>query len=161
MMESDRWNAADTLNFFSTENELSETQINYAPKPRNSSMLAKITAGHGGSDFYTMHYFIEKILGRQEGENAINVYQALDMFLPGLFAYQSICNGNIPYDIPDFRNAAEREPFRNNHFCTNPKIAGKELAPLCSFGSPSIPDSVYKKVSDEWKRKENERQMAE
>lgn len=49
-----------------------------------AAMRAK-TYGHGGSDFYTMYNFVEKILGNSEAD-VIDVYEALDMFLPGLFA---------------------------------------------------------------------------
>ncbi|MBQ7638304.1 MAG: Gfo/Idh/MocA family oxidoreductase, partial [Clostridia bacterium] len=45
--------------------------------------------GHGGSDFYSMYYFIERILG-DETADTIDVYEALDMFLPGMLAFRSI-----------------------------------------------------------------------
>lgn len=35
---------------------------------------------------------------------SIGVYQALDMFLPGLFAYRSILEGGSPVVIPNFWN---------------------------------------------------------
>lgn len=41
--------------------------------------------GHGGSDFYSMWHFIEKLRGNQEADT-IDVYEALDMCLPGLHA---------------------------------------------------------------------------
>ena len=40
---------------------------------------------HGGSDFYSMYHFIEKIKGNPDADT-IDVYEALDMFLPGMFA---------------------------------------------------------------------------
>ena len=112
---------------------------------------------HGGGDFYTMHYFLEKILGRPEGEECIDVYQALDMGMPGILGYKSICNGNTPYEVPDFRDKAAREQYRNDTRCTNPAIAGSQLAPFCSFGSPDIPASVYEQVRREWLQEESEK----
>ena len=109
-----------------------------------------MTSTHGGGDFYTMHYFLEKILGRPGGEQCIDVYQALDMGLPGILAYRSICGGNIPVDVPDFRLKDVREKYRNDNWCTNPAVAGDNLAPFNSFGLPEIPDSVYEKVRMEW-----------
>lgn len=38
-----------------------------------------------------MYHFTEKILGNPEADT-IDVYEALEMFLPGMFAYRSILN---------------------------------------------------------------------
>lgn len=32
-----------------------------------------------------------------------DIYKALDMRLSGILSYQSICNGNMPIEVPDFR----------------------------------------------------------
>ena len=61
------------------------------------------------------------------------MYQALDMGMPGILGYKSICNGNTPYEVPDFRDKAVREQYRNDTRCTNPAIAGDQLAPLLLF----------------------------
>jgi hypothetical protein len=97
-----------------------------------------------------MHYFLEKILGRSSGEQCIDVYQALDMGLPGILAFRSICSGNIPIDVPDFRDKTAREKYRNDNWCTNPAVAGDNLAPYNSFGTPEIPASVYEMVRKTW-----------
>ncbi len=93
-------------------------------------------SGHGGADYYAVHYFLQSILGKEEGKEMIDVYTALDMFLPGLLGYRSILNGNIPYDIPDFRDkeksAADREKYRYDHACTDPKVAKDQLLPVNS-----------------------------
>jgi hypothetical protein len=109
-----------------------------------------MTLGHGGGDFYTMHYFLEKILGRSGGEECIDVYQALDMGITGILAYRSILNGNIPMEVPDFRNPVNREKYRDDHYSTNPNAPEKYRIPLCSFGSPEIPDSVFDEVRKKW-----------
>lgn len=153
MMETDRWHEGIArINVFREGDSLTETESSYRPKSRIQSELAAKTAGHGGSDFYTVHYFLEKILGRPDGEEAIDVYQALDMGLPGILAYRSIVNGNIPLVVPDFRDPKAREAYRNDRWCTDPKVAGADLAPNCSFGSPDIPDSVYEEVKKSWEK---------
>ena len=89
-----------------------------------------------------MEHFVKKILGDPEAE-IIDVYRAMDMFLPGLFAYRSILHGNMPYEIPDLRDPAVRERYRNDTSCTNPEKAGENLLPVSPGGDPQIPGSVY------------------
>ena len=98
--------------------------------------------GHGGSDFFSMYYFIKRILG-DETADTIDVYEALDMFLPGLFAYRSILAGGIPMAIPNLRNREEREQWRNDTACTDPKTAGDMLLPNFAAGEVEIPREVY------------------
>ena len=73
----------------------------YRPaRPYDDKALA---FGHGGSDFYTMWHFVEKLRGNPDAD-IIDVYEALDMFLPGMFAYRSVLAGGIPMAIPDLRD---------------------------------------------------------
>lgn len=105
--------------------------------------------GHGGSDFYSMYNFVEKIKGNADAD-IIDVYEALDMFLPGMFAYRSILKGNIPMEIPNLRNKYERDKWRNDTACTDPKAAGDMLLPTFSKGTPEIDDSVYEHMRKLW-----------
>lgn len=106
--------------------------------------------GHGSSDFYTMYNFIEKIRGNQNAD-VIGVYEALDMFLPGMFAYRSVLNGGIPMEIPNLRNKAERDLWRHDTMCTDPKAAGNQLIPSYSKGNPVIEEAIYAGIRDTWK----------
>ena len=108
--------------------------------------------GHGGSDFFTMYNFAEKVLGNPDAE-IIDVYEAMDMFLPGMFAYRSVLGGNNRMDIPNLRNKQEREKWRHDTTCTDPKVAGDMLIPSYSKGNPEIPQEVYDKVRAEWIRR--------
>lgn len=117
----------------------------YEPTGSNPEMEAKF--GHAGGDFYTMYYFCEKILGDENAE-IIDIYEACDMFLPGLFAYKSIMAGNMPMKLPDFRKKEDRDLWRNDTSCTDPKAAGDMLIPSYSKGNPDIPDSVYERLKD-------------
>lgn len=120
--------------------------------------------GHGGSDFYTMYHFVERIKGNTDAD-IIDVYEAMDMFLPGMFAYRSILDGGVPKEIPNLRDKAVRELWRNDTTSTDLKVAGDMLLPTFSKGTPEIDDSVYdymKKLWDEECQKEdgNYRTMA-
>ena len=109
-------------------------------------------SGHGGSDYYVMHNVIEKLNGNKNCD-VIDVYEAMDMFLPGLFAYRSALAGGMPMEIPDLRKPEEREKWRNDTACTDPAAAGDMLQPSLSSGNPEIPDSVYETLrSYAWDR---------
>ena len=105
--------------------------------------------GHGGSDFFSMYYFIKKILGDADADT-IDVYEALDMFLPGLFAYRSVMAGGIPMEIPNLRDKSQRDKWRNDTTCTDPKAAGDLLLPTFSKGTPEIPQEVYDRMARLW-----------
>ncbi|MBQ7910300.1 MAG: Gfo/Idh/MocA family oxidoreductase [Clostridia bacterium] len=105
--------------------------------------------GHGGSDFFSMYYFIKKILGDADADT-IDVYEALDMFLPGLFAYRSVMAGGIPMELPNLRDESQRDKWRNDTTCTDPKAAGDMLLPTFSKGTPEIPQEVYDRMARLW-----------
>ena len=115
---------------------------NYMANEKDNGISQKFE--HGGSDFWSMYHFIEKIKGDQTAD-VIDVYEAMDMFLPGMFAFRSILAGGIPMDIPNLRNKEEREKWRNDVACTDPTVAGDQLLPTRKGGTPDIPDSVYEK----------------
>jgi predicted dehydrogenase len=105
--------------------------------------------GHGGSDFYSMYYFIQRILG-DDTADTVDVYEALDMFLPGLFAYRSILAGGVPMTVPNLRDKADREKWRDDTACADPKAAGQMLWPTMSNGTPDIPKEVYEYMALLW-----------
>lgn len=105
--------------------------------------------GHGGSDFYAMYHFIEKVLGNDDAD-IIDVYEALDMGLCGHFAYLSVLNGGIPMKIPNLRNKEEREQYRNDTRCCDPKAAGDQLLPSFSLGNPDIPAEIYENMKKKY-----------
>ena len=106
--------------------------------------------GHAGSDFYCMYHFVEKVKGNPDAD-IIDVYEAMDMFLPGLFAYRSILDGGISKDIPNLRNKAERDLWRDDVICTDPKVAGDKVLPLFSKGTPKIEPEVYERMKELWR----------
>ena len=71
------------------------------------------TTGHGGGDFWVLYYFVRQIL---DGEAApFDVYGAAHVTIPGILARRSALANGTPYDIPDFRHQAQREPYRDDH----------------------------------------------
>jgi len=154
MMETDRWESTtNCVHVYRENHPLYQQDVSYKPAFPLSTELSRRIGGHGGSDFYTMHYFLQKILGRPEGKHAIDVYQGLDMTLPGLLGYRSIVNGNIPLDIPDFRNKQIRGKYRNDRWCCDPKLAGEGQPKFnWSGGEVKVPDSVYRKQQKECPR---------
>ena len=119
-----------------------EKLISYEPKGYADNVDKYF--GHGGSDYYCMDQFVKKILGEDDAD-IIDVYEAMDMFLPGMFAYRSILNGGDPMEVPNLRDQSVRDQFRNDTMCTDPKVAGDMLIPPFSKGTPDIPREVYEK----------------
>lgn len=118
-------------------------------EPKNDILGDVEGFGHGGSDFYSMYHFIDKILGNKDADT-IDVYEAMDMFLPGLFAYFSILDSGMPKEIPNLRDKTIRDEWRNNTACCDPKAAGDMLLPTFSKGTPDIDDGVYEHVKQIW-----------
>lgn len=135
------------INCDSYEGESKWEVKSYEPEDELSKLAESY--GHGGSDFYTMWNFIKKIRGNEDADT-IDIYEALDMSFPGIFAYRSVLNGGISMDIPDFRNKAVREQYRNDVQCSDAKVAGDQLLPSYSKGNPMIPDEVYENTKQKW-----------
>ncbi len=140
-------NATKEAGDYSKEGEIFE---NYCPTDEHSELAAEF--GHGGSDFYSMYNAIEYLRGNPDAD-IIDVYEAMDMFLPGLFGYLSILEGNKQLDIPDMRDKSVRELYRNDRRCSDPKVAGDQLLPANAQGTPDIPDEIYEKIKGIWDKR--------
>lgn len=153
MMETERFDSS-RINVYLEGDKVCQGELqNYAPEKFVSPQLVKNSgvAGHNGSDFYATHFFIEKILGRPEGDAySIDVYQAVDMGICGILAYRSVLGGNVPIAVPNLRNKEERDAWRSDHACTTPSVAGEQLLPLSSHGERDIPPEAYEKVRQLW-----------
>ena len=108
--------------------------------------------GHGGGDFFSMYFFVRYLQGHDDGD-IIDIYEALDMWLPGHFAYRSILDGGVPKEIPNLRKKRQREMWRNDTSCTLPEKAGDMLWPSFSKGNPDIPEAVYARMRDTYEGK--------
>jgi len=151
MMETGRFDGS--LSVYTEGEKLCRGELsNYRPEPFVSPDMAKIFTGHGGSDFYPTHFFIDKILGGEDGKKySIDVYTAADMGICGILAYRSILNGNTPINVPNLRNKNERDAYRGDVACTNPAVAGDQLLPVSPyFNADDIPDEDYEKCRRLW-----------
>lgn len=122
----------------------------YEPKDALSDVSQAY--GHGGSDYYVMWNFIEKLRGNPQAET-IDVYEALDMSIPGLLAWRSILQGGAPMDIPNFRYKWIRERYRYDMACSDPRVAGDQLLPSYSKGNPPIAPEAYERLRRLWEEK--------
>ncbi|MBR3640639.1 MAG: Gfo/Idh/MocA family oxidoreductase, partial [Oscillibacter sp.] len=152
-MEPDRWGkdrAMQLNSYVEGPQPCKGDYVHYEPKRYVDSELSRETTTHFGADFYTGYFFLEKLLGREDGKYSIDIYRGLDMSLPGIFAHRSILAGNQPMDFPDFRDPKQREPFRHDNACVDPKIAGEAVVPSSSFTSEPIPPEVYERAKKLW-----------
>ena len=122
----------------------------YKPQTANESA----GFGHGGSDFYSMYNFVEKILGNPEADT-IDVFEALDMSMCGMFAYRSILSGKRE-EIPNLRLKEEREKWRTDTACTFKKAAGDMLWPTTKNGTPDIAPEIYEQQKALWQKAMND-----
>ncbi len=135
------------------ENGKGEKKI-YKPEP---PVAGSEGSGHGGGDFYTTYYFLRSILGDEVArERIVDVYQAVDMCMPGTLGYRCIVNGNVPVKIPDLRNKAERDAYRNDTFCTFPEIAGDQYVSNQIKSDTYIPDEVFDRVRETMEKAQQE-----
>ncbi len=147
-METDRWEGGQLHVYREGERNCVGHHIKYCPE---FTIKDAVGAGHGGGDFFTTYYFINSILGDENAKkNTIDVYQAIDMCIPGILAYRSIVNGNTPQEVPNLRNKHEREKYRNDTFCTFRESAGDMWVPNNIHQTDDIPDEIYKSVEEKW-----------
>lgn len=147
MLESSRYKG-NTIYKYTVSEGCSE----YTPEKQIEADLAKKFNTHGGADFYPTHFFIEKILGNEVGKKySIDVYKAVDMCICGILAYRSILNDNKSMKIPDLRDPAERDQYRNDHACTFEYEAGDQLLPNNSHGVV-LPDDApcFAMMQEKW-----------
>jgi predicted dehydrogenase len=81
---------------------LSDFEEQYMPEIwRNPSMEA-LQAGHGGGDYLEVREFVDSIVN--DTKSPIDIYESLDMTVPGLVSEVSINRESIPVEVPDFRS---------------------------------------------------------
>jgi len=96
--------------------EGAEASSVYKPEWPSNAENAE-ACGHGGGDYWVVRYFVEACKG--ERKPFPDVYEATAMSAVAILGWRSILNGNIPYDIPDFRKEEDKlkyEQDRQNPF---------------------------------------------
>jgi hypothetical protein len=113
-----------------------------------------VGGGHGGSDLAVIEGFLRRILFGEP--NPIDVYEALDMTLPGILAFRSAYEGSVPYEVPDLRDESVRKQHENDHWSCDPKYAGPgQPASGSAHGIVEVPPEVYdeqRRRYEEWHR---------
>lgn len=105
-------------------------------------------SGHGGGDFFAIYNFVKAL------ENGVepywNVYRATAMASCAILAHRSILNGNIGYDIPDFRREEDRRKYELDRSSPFPDNEGHVNFPASSRPyAPSAED--YAQALEDWK----------
>ena len=118
----------------------------YEPEPSFPEITSN---GVHSADFGVVYHFVKKILGDDDAD-IIDVYEAMDMFLPGIFAYRSVLNGGVPQVIPDLRDKDVRDKYREDVMCVDERVAGEQRIPSFSKGDYDIDDKVYEAVKQKW-----------
>lgn len=66
-----------------------------------------LQSGHGGKDFYPIHYFVRSIL--DDTQPPLNVYKSADTAAPAIVAGKSAEMGGKLMEVPDFRPGKNRK----------------------------------------------------
>lgn len=139
------------------EGEAKFGYTSYYPEDELSRRGAE--SGHGGSDYVCLFNALEHIRGA-EGMDIIDVYEALEMWMAGHFAYISVIE-NAAQEIPNLREQAMLDKYRNDRRCCDPSVAGDQLLPCYSKGNPDIPAENYEKHRLRWEEKQREKMEQE
>ncbi len=83
----------------------------YTPTWSENGELAE-KAGHGGGDFWTVYNFVNYILN--DVEPFFNVYRGCCMSAVAILGWRSCLEDGKTYDIPDFRDKAARDKWRDD-----------------------------------------------
>ena len=120
-METDRWDGGQLHVYLEGDRNCIGEHIKYCPEFKIKDAAG---AGHGGGDYFTTYYFINAILGDEDARaNCIDVYQAIDMCIPGILAYRSIVQRQ--YSTGYTGSAAKKtyvDAYKNDTFCTFQRI---------------------------------------
>ena len=84
----------------------------YKPKITREEKKILGNSGHGGGDFFVIKEFFNSI--RTKTPHQFDVYFATALSSVAILSHRSIMEGNIPFDVPDFRKEEDRERYRND-----------------------------------------------
>jgi hypothetical protein len=106
------------------------TSETYAPSWTANGELAE-RAGHGGGDFWTVYNFVNYVLNDEPV--FFDVYRGCCMSAVAILAWRSCMENGKVYAIPDFRDKAQRDLWREDDLTPFPDEDGKVTLP-CATG---------------------------
>ena len=153
MMQSDYWENKNILHTHFQKLWTKAKLKSYVPEFRKYKKQAEKT-GHGGSDFFVWHEFVQSI--RKKQRPPIDVYMGMDMTLPGILGYRSALAGNISIEIPDFRKEKDRKKYANDDASPDPN--DKNRIPPSILGDIKIEKGIHAMID---KKRKSVRQTKE
>jgi predicted dehydrogenase len=78
-----------------------EFEAEFMPDMWRNPPEEALKAGHGGGDYFEIREFVNCVIN--DTKPPVDVYDALDMTVPGLVSEESINKGGMPMPVPDFR----------------------------------------------------------
>ncbi len=98
----------------------------YTPTWQENGDLAE-RAGHGGGDFWTVYNFLNYIIN--DVEPFFNVYRGCCMSAVAILGWRSCLENGKTYAIPDFRDKASRDAWREDGLTPFPDAEGHVTLP--------------------------------
>ena len=89
-----------------------ETVNFYKPEWQGKDARLIKKAGHGGGDFCVAKEFIKCV--RENKPHTFDIYFSTRMSSVAILGHRSFLEYGVPYDIPDFKNKADRDKYRND-----------------------------------------------
>lgn len=125
-----------------------ENEQFYEPEWNDDAKEEIENAGHGGGDFLVIREFFNCI--RDNKRSVFDEYFATTMASVAILAHRSLLEQGVPYDIPDFRNEADRKKYENDTI--SPFYGTDGSLPTircCSHNDQQISDEDYQKLLSE------------
>ncbi len=105
-------------------------------------------AGHGGGDFFAIWHFLRAV---EDGRDPYwDVYRATNIASCAILAHRSILNGNVGYDIPDFRREEDRRKYEYDRSSPFPDENGLVNIPVSSRPYEPTEEDLANALQD-WK----------
>ena len=149
-VECDRGNSRVMLTYNSWDKPEGVEHYSSHPAEWSDVKLGELAAGagHGGGDFFVIHNFIKAL--ENGTEPYWNVYRATAMASCAILAHRSILNGNIGYDIPDFRREEDKQKYEFDRSSPFPDAEGN--VNFAASSRPYVPtDEDYAQAIQDWK----------
>ena len=131
------------LHLYLEDDAHAENRRSYVPKFPYPLPWLPASGYHGGIDAYMVDDFVRAVISG--GPPPIDVYEGLDMSLPGILGFRSALKGHVPMEVPDMRDASVRARYEDDHWSPDPRDPGPEDKPISpsAHGPVDIPPGAY------------------